>query len=172
MLKAFLQWSGLIKSGTEERSIWRVCQGHFLPGTAVLYGLALGFDWHAYHNPRESKIRLPLVQLKWNQLSSIAGQIQSNLLNLLWIHTRGEKREDFSTEFLWFETAITLWSPLSMEGKPHLRVSMVSLCNIPCPAFSLIAELFLFYSNNFEFFSYKSMWKKKKKELFILLPSL
>lgn len=59
-----------------------------------------------------------------------------------------------------FETAITLWIALSVEGKPHLRVSMASLCNIPCPAFSVIAELFLFYSNNFDFFLYKSMWKK------------
>lgn len=59
---------------------------------------------------------------------------------------------DFGTGFLRLETATASWTPLSAEGKPHLRVPMVSLCNVPCPAFSLIAEL-LFHSNDSSFFS-------------------
>ena len=119
-----------------------VCQLHFSPGTTVLYWLALGIDGQVYRNPRESKIRLSLVQLKWNQLSTCWTCSEC---------TPVKTKEYFGIEFLWLEAAIALWTPLSVEGKPHLRVPMVSLCNIPCPVFSLIAELLLFRSNDFDF---------------------
>lgn len=140
--------------------IMTVCQVHFLPGTTVSCRLPLGIDWQAYRNPRESK----------NKIVSCTAQTKSAVLHS-WVNSeqlaelalnlhQWKQRKTSGVEFVWLEPAVLLWTLLSVEGKPHLRVLMVILSNIPRPAFSLVVEFLLFRSNNLDFFSSKSMGKK------------